>query len=81
MPQNVLSVYVYRYIDIFFDMSPLYVNIYTASNIFNLSILSVDMDLTLKFVRDYFSNDLEISKIQGPFYRAINIDVNCVAIV
>ena len=79
MPQNVLSVYVYIYIDIVFDMSPLYVN--TASNIFNLSILSVDMDLTLKFVRDYFSNDLEIFRIQGPFYRAINIDVNCVAIV
>ena len=79
MPQNVLSVYVYIYIDIVFDMSPLYVN--TASNIFNLSILSVDMDLTLKVVRDYFSNDLEIFKIQGPFYRAINIDVNCVAIV
>ena len=79
MPQNVLSVYVYIYIDIVFDMSPLYVN--TASNIFNLSILSVDMDLTLKVVRDYFSNDLEISKIPGPFYRAINIDVNCVAIV
>ena len=39
------------------------------------------MDLTLKVVHDYFSNDLEISKIQGPFYRAINIDVNCVAIV
>ena len=79
MPQNVLSVYVYIYIDIVFDMSPLYVN--TASNIFNLSILSVDMDLTFKVVRDYFSNDLEIFKIQGPFYRAINIDVNCVAIV
>ena len=39
------------------------------------------MDLTLKAVRDYFSKDSEIFKIQGPFYRAINIDVNCVAIV